>query len=121
MSPGVMTEIVLERIIVNQELKHSRTWVEEKSMARCEGPEINFKGTVSLIGQTYNQINVMQAVESQKNQSRVVSISLGVKKGFRVQVILELVWEIDWVCSHMNRVKKDISHQRNFTCRTAKA
>lgn len=58
MSPGVMTEIVLERIIVSQELKCSRTWVEEKSMARCEGPEINFKGALSLIGQTYKQIIV---------------------------------------------------------------
>lgn len=59
MAPEIMTEIVLERIIVSQELKHSRTWVEEKSMARCESPETNFKGALSLLGQTYKQINVM--------------------------------------------------------------
>lgn len=47
-SPWVMTEIVLERMIVIQELRYSRSWLE-KSLARPKRAEINFKGALSLV------------------------------------------------------------------------
>lgn len=60
----------------------------------------------------------MQSDESQTQQWGCVNLC-GTKK--RLQSPGELVWEVLWVCPHVNKVGKDIFFTGNVICRATKA